>query len=39
MTSKEKSLLERINNYRTHLFNMIDSRIANFNHDDKDIIS
>ncbi|KAM3142819.1 hypothetical protein pb186bvf_005203 [Paramecium bursaria] len=39
MTSKEKSLLERIKNYRAHLFKMIDQRIANFSYEDKDIIS
>ncbi|KAM3142821.1 hypothetical protein pb186bvf_005205 [Paramecium bursaria] len=39
LTSKEKQILERIHQYRAHIFNMIDQRIANLNNNDKDIIS
>ena len=39
MTNNEKALLDRIWNYRKHIFNIIDNRIKNHNPDDNDIIS
>ncbi|KAM3142827.1 hypothetical protein pb186bvf_005211 [Paramecium bursaria] len=39
MTKQEKQLLQRIVDYRKHVFEMIENRIKNYNPIDKDIIS
>ncbi|KAM3142823.1 hypothetical protein pb186bvf_005207 [Paramecium bursaria] len=39
MSSMEKSILQRIYQYRTHIKKMIEQRIVSFNEEDKDVIS
>ena len=39
MTSNEKALLDRIYNYRKHVFDIIENRIKNHNPEENDIIS